>query len=75
MKIQYTTHNGRFCEMAAVPPQKVTCEFGSYYPAERLVVAATTPSCRALGASGGQRGGKWLRNQDVSSKQPDLNIN
>jgi hypothetical protein len=24
-----------------------------------------------LGASGGQRGGKWLRNQNVRSKQPD----
>jgi len=25
--------NGRFCEMAAVTPQKVQCEIGSYYPA------------------------------------------
>ena len=34
----------------------------------RLREAATT-----LAASGGQRGGKWLRNQDVTSKQPDNN--
>ena len=34
----------------------------------RLREAATT-----LGASGRQRGGKWLRNQDVRGKQPDPN--
>ena len=29
--------NGRFCEIAAVPPQKRQCVFGSYYPAGTLV--------------------------------------
>ena len=28
-----TAFNGRFCEMAAVTPQKRQCELGSYYPA------------------------------------------
>jgi hypothetical protein len=28
-----------------------------------------------LGASGRQHGGKWLRNQDVRSKIPNLKIN
>ena len=31
--VKCTTHNGRFCEMAAVTPQTVQCEIGSYYPA------------------------------------------
>ena len=30
-------HNGRFCEMAALTPQKQQCEFGSYYPAGSVV--------------------------------------
>ena len=36
--------NGRFCEMAAVTPQKVQCEIGSYYPAGSVVEAATSQS-------------------------------
>ena len=34
--------------MAAVAPQKVQCEFGSYYPAGMLVKAATSPSHRDI---------------------------
>ena len=30
--------------MAAVAPQKVQCELGSYYPAGSVVEAATAPS-------------------------------
>jgi len=29
--------NERFCEMAAVAPQKRQCELGSYYPAASVV--------------------------------------
>ena len=29
--------NGRFCEMAAVPPQTILCEFARYYPAASVV--------------------------------------
>ena len=36
--------NGRFCEMAAVSPQKRQCELGSYYPAGSVVEAATSQS-------------------------------
>jgi hypothetical protein len=36
---------------------------------------ACKPSPRALGASVGQCGGKWLRNQTVTSKQPDILYN
>ena len=30
-------YNGRFCEMAAVTPQKRQCKLGSYYPAQTFV--------------------------------------
>jgi len=36
--------NGRFCEMAAVTPQKRQCEIGNYYPAASVVEAATSQS-------------------------------
>jgi len=42
--MKYTAYNGRFCEMAAVTPQKRQCELGSYYPAASLVEAATSQS-------------------------------
>ena len=32
-----TANNKRFCEIAAVAPQKRQCELGSYYPAGTLV--------------------------------------
>ena len=38
------SHNGRFGAMAAVTPQKMQYEFGSYYPAGSSVEAATAPS-------------------------------
>ena len=37
-------YNGRFGAMAAVTPQKMQYEFGSYYPAGSSVEAATAPS-------------------------------
>ena len=73
--MKYTAYNGRFGKIAAVAPQKRQCEFGSYYPARTLVKPLPRQAASPLGASGGQHGGKWLRNQDVSNKQPDLNIN
>ena len=39
-----TAANGRFGAMAAVTPQKMQYEFGSYYPAASSVEAATAPS-------------------------------
>jgi len=36
--------NGRFCEMAALAPQKRQCEFGSSYPAGSAVETATSQS-------------------------------
>ena len=39
-----TAANGRFGAMAAVTPQKMQYEFGSYYPAGSSVEAATAPS-------------------------------
>jgi hypothetical protein len=38
------THNGRFCEMAAVTPQTILCEIERYYPAGTVVEAATSQS-------------------------------
>jgi hypothetical protein len=58
--------NGRFCEMAAVAPQKGQCKFGSLYPAASFVEAATfaKPLGRYLQARR-QRGGKSLGNKKV----------
>ena len=36
-EVKMAAHNGRFCEMAAVAPQKRQCELGSYYPAGNSV--------------------------------------
>jgi hypothetical protein len=52
-----TAHNERFCEMAAVTPQKRQCEFGSYYPAGSLVKPPPRKAAGALAASGGQCSG------------------
>ena len=35
--MQWAAYNMRFGKIAALPPQKVQCEFGSYYPARSLV--------------------------------------
>jgi len=51
------------------------CKFASFAPVRAAVEAPPAQSPGALGASGGQHGGKWLRNQEVSSERPDLNIN
>jgi len=37
-------HNGRFCEMAAVTPQTILCEFERLSPAGTVVEAATSQS-------------------------------
>ena len=44
--------NMRFCEMAAVTPQKRQCELGSYYPAGTLLEAATSQSRRDVSSNG-----------------------
>ena len=36
-KQEMPAFNGRFCEMAALAPQKRQCELGSYYPARTFV--------------------------------------
>ena len=51
----------RFCEMAAVTPQKRQCELGSYYPAGTLVKPPPRKAANTLGASGGQRNRKRLK--------------
>ena len=70
------THNERFCVIAAVSPQIMQWELASYYPAGSSVEAATTQSRHhALGVSGGQGGGKWLRNRTITSERPDILYN
>ena len=39
-----TTHNERFCVIAAVSPQIMQCKLASCYPAASSVEAATTQS-------------------------------
>jgi len=39
-----TACNMRFCEMAALPPQTILCEFARYHPAGAFVEAATSQS-------------------------------
>ena len=53
--IKDTTANGRFCEMAAVTPQKQQCELGSYYPAGSLVKPPPRKAAGTLGDTRGQR--------------------
>ena len=48
-------HNGRFCEMAAVAPQKRQCELVSYYPAGTLVKPPPRKAAGTLVAMRGQR--------------------
>ena len=43
--------NGRFCEMAALAPQKRQCELGSYYPARTFVKPPPRKAAGALCAS------------------------
>ena len=45
--------NGRFGVMAAVAPRKRQYKFGSLYPAETVVEAATTPSRWNVTCNGG----------------------
>ena len=59
-----TAYNGRFCEMAAVTPQKRQCEFGSYYPAGSLVKPPPRKAAGTLSASGGQHSGIMKRKID-----------
>jgi hypothetical protein len=47
----------RFCEMAAVTPQKRQCKFASAYPAASLVEAATSQS--RWDVSGKRRTAQW----------------
>ena len=44
LKGKKPVYNWRFGAMAAVTPQKMQYEFGSYYPAESSVEAATASS-------------------------------
>ena len=46
------SHNGRFCEMAALAPQKRQCELGSLYPAGSLVKPPPRKAAGTLGVSG-----------------------
>jgi len=46
--------NGRFCEMAAVAPQKRQCEFGRYYPARTFVKPLPRKAAGTLGAMRGR---------------------
>ena len=50
--------NGRFCEIAAVSPQKQQCEFGSYYPAASVVKPPPRKDAGTLEAMRGQRNGQ-----------------
>ena len=54
--------NGRFCEMAALAPQKRQCELGSYYPAESLVKPPPRKAAGTMYAipSGLRTSGGWL---------------
>jgi hypothetical protein len=56
--------NGRFCEMAAVAPQKRQCELGSYYPAGNLVKPPPRKAAGTLSASGRQRSGQRSENRN-----------
>jgi len=47
--------NMRFCEMAAVAPQKWQCELGSYYPAGTLVKPPPRKAAGTLSVILGQR--------------------
>jgi len=69
--IKDTAGNMRLGKIAALTPQKRQCKFGSYYPARTFVKPPPRKAAGTLGVSSGQRGGKWLRNQDVSRKRPD----
>jgi len=53
--IETPADNGRFCEMAAVAPQKQQCELGSYYPARTLVKPPPRKAAGTLYEYGGQR--------------------
>ena len=46
-----TAYNGRFCEMAALAPQKRQCELGSYYPARTFVKPPPRKAAWTLPAS------------------------
>ena len=46
------SHNGRFCEMAALAPQKRQWELESYYPAGSLVKPPPRKAAGTLGAMG-----------------------
>ena len=51
-KLASTAYNGRFCEMAAVTPQKVQCKLGSYYPAASSVKPPPRKAAGTLAAIG-----------------------
>ena len=57
-----TAYNVRFCEMAALAPQKRQCELGSYYPAASLVKPPPRKAAGTLGVSGGRRRGQASKN-------------
>ena len=70
-----TAYNGRFGASGAVARPKVCANLEVLRPSERQWKPRLRQAAGTLGASDGQRGGKWLRNQDVRSKQPDLLLN
>jgi len=49
-----TTSNGRFCEIAAVAPQKRQWELGSYYPAGSSAKPPPRKAAGTLVAMAGQ---------------------
>ena len=55
IKTKMPALNGRFCEMAAVTPQKRQCEIGSYYPAGSSVKPPPRKAAGTLYASRRER--------------------
>jgi hypothetical protein len=58
-----TAYNVRFCEMAALAPQKRQCELGSYYPAASLVKPPPRKAAGTLADNGGQNNPKICKKQ------------
>jgi len=57
MTKKWAAANGRFCEMAALTPQKRQCKIESYYPAQTLVKPPPRKAAGTLCAICGQSNG------------------
>jgi len=68
-KIETPAPNGRFCEMAALPPQTILCEIARLSPAGTLVKPPPRKAAGTLAASVGQCGAKPSQKHLATTRQ------